>query len=602
MKNWKESTGVGVSIIVIDSGIDLKHQSISNYSFRGYSVGVSENRDYTICPGFKDEIGHGTAIVSIIKKLSPYSDITIIKAFDNDLNIEYEKLFFILDYIKNNMKCDILHLSLGINMCDNLNQFRTVCEDIKNQGTIIVSAYDNLGSISYPAAFSSVIGVDGSEDCKSEFDYEYVCDSKINIRGKAGSQRLAWLDGKYIINAGNSYAAAYITAIISKIIESNNKDNLNKILKQYARKIHDNKSLLSDNLSFHPNEIKSAVIFPFNKELHTLLLNQDLLSFSIHSIYNVKYSGQINQFASKLLQTPLDNDFLIKNYQQINWEEDFDTVILGHVDVLDSKLNIDLKEHFLEKCRKYKKNIYSFDKIISNYESIYFPEITEKNIIKNTFGKLQLINKPIIGIFGTSSFQGKFTLQLSLRRLFINNGYTVGQLGTEPQSLLFSFNEVYPMGYNSAVKVNGYNAINLLNQMMGKIEMSDPDVIIVGSQSGTIPYINNNLKFFTIPQIEFLLGTQPDRIVLCINIDEEIDYLKRTIQVIEGLSHGTVCCIAVFPFQKNYSFWNRMTTKKNTHDECKEYSSYIERMTNVPTYIQQYEDDLIYSEIIQHLT
>lgn len=68
---------------------------------------------------------------------------------------------------------------------------------------------------------------------------------------------------------------------------------------------------------------------------------------------------------------------------------------------------------------------------------VYFPKIANQIFPRNQFGKLYLVNKPVICVAGTSSSQGKFSLQLSLREKFISAGYRIGQLGTEPTSLLF---------------------------------------------------------------------------------------------------------------------------------------------------------------------
>ena len=43
----------------------------------------------------------------------------------------------------------------------------------------------------------------------------------------------------------------------------------------------------------------------------------------------------------------------------------------------------------------------------------------------------------MLAIVGTSPSQGKYNLQLALRRRFLNDGYEIGQIGTEPTAQLF---------------------------------------------------------------------------------------------------------------------------------------------------------------------
>lgn len=110
---------------------------------------------------------------------------------------------------------------------------------------------------------------------------------------------------------------------------------------------------------------------------------------------------------------------------------------------------------------KKEKNVYCFDntKTISTrinelqYHNIYFPKINGTNI-KKRFGKLYKTDKPILTIIGTNSRQGKFTLQLYIRKRLIELGYSVGQLGTEPSAPLFGFDEVFHCGYNGQIDLD----------------------------------------------------------------------------------------------------------------------------------------------------
>ncbi len=178
---------------------------------------------------------------------------------------------------------------------------------------------------------------------------------------------------------------------------------------------------------------------------------------------------------------------------------------------------------------------------------IFYPSVDDTNLPPNYFGKLFRISKPVLGIFGTSSKQGKFTLQMKLRKLFQNDGYKVGQIGTEPSALLYGMDFVYPMGYNSSVKLKEYDAVRYLNSCINQLCIDEKDIIIVGSQSGTVNYDVGNIEQFNIAQYIFLMGTQPEAVGLCINPYDEIEYINRTISFIES----GVCCVVlgvvVFP-------------------------------------------------------
>ena len=54
-------------------------------------------------------------------------------------------------------------------------------------------------------------------------------------------------------------------------------------------------------------------------------------------------------------------DFIIRDVEKVNWQEDFDTVILGYTDRIENLIKFDYKEYILKMCIKHKKNIYMFD-------------------------------------------------------------------------------------------------------------------------------------------------------------------------------------------------------------------------------------------------
>ena len=164
----------------------------------------------------------------------------------------------------------------------------------------------------------------------------------------------------------------------------------------------------------------------------------------------------------------------------------------------------------------------------------------------NRFGMLYEVSKPVLGVFGTSSKQGKFTLQLELRIRLQQLGYKVGQIGTEPQSLLFGFDSVFPIGYNSTVHMSPESMILYLNNIINEL-CEKSDIIIVGAQSGTVPYNSLNISRIPIKQISYLYATQPDAVVLCVNPYDPYDYVKRTIGFIESGANCKVLGLVVFP-------------------------------------------------------
>lgn len=136
----------------------------------------------------------------------------------------------------------------------------------------------------------------------------------------------------------------------------------------------------------------------------------------------------------------------------------------------------------------------------------------------------------------------------------MQKGYSVGQLGIEPTSKLFRFDEVFPIGYNSVVSTSGADSISILNNLIYNIEEKQPDIIISGSQSNIIPRQIRNLKDIPYNGYEYLLGINPDCAIVCVNYEDDIDFIKRTIDYVQGLTQTVVLSIVLFPLKKNLTW------------------------------------------------
>ena len=150
-------------------------------------------------------------------------------------------------------------------------------------------------------------------------------------------------------------------------------------------------------------------------------------------------------------------------------------------------------------------------------------------------------------IFGTSSKQGKFTLQLYLRYLFQQKDYTVAQLGSEPTAGLFGMDACYHFGYGAGIKPSYETAVAYLNEQMKQLEQLGRDLILVGCQSNSIPYEMGNIKDLTFPQLSFLWGTMPDIILLCINPYDDVSYILQTKNFLESAAESKVIAAVFFP-------------------------------------------------------
>lgn len=592
-----------IKIALIDSGIS---KSIADNNkdriYNKYRLPtINSDEDY---------IGHGTAISHVLLTNIPQSIVYSIKVFDEGVQTNETDLIDALNFIDENLNVDIVHISNGINLSIHLDKIESICNKLYSKGTYIVSAFDNQGVLSYPAALTNVIGVYWDRYRTNVNDFIYVNNSPVNILGYAGNHFLPWINNEKKAVSGSSFTAAYITSLIAKYLndEVSNQIGIWDYLKKKSSEVInyvDNSKESNELMLKKTNSIKKAILFPVSKEIHALLGNTDLLDFEIVDIFDHPFSQKVGRSVSEFIHGPNTLKQKIKSISQINWEDDFDTVILGHMNKLDKMFNRDYIDFFIEKSKENKKNLYCFDNIAQRKgvnsslteNFILSPYPNKYNININTFGNLHKIPVPILGVVGTSSQQGKFNMQISLRREFLNMGYEVGQMGTEPTSYLFGMEISFPNGYDSYLNLNLDEQIFYMNKLLS--DLREKEIILIGTQSQTIPYSFGNLGFYPIDQMSVLLASEPDAIVLCVNPQDEFEYILRTIEYLKNYMQTSVIALCLFPFKREVE-WNINVQNLKRLDSyaLSRTKKHMHQYFNIPVYINGEENNELAKECI----
>ena len=546
-------------IVVIDSVLNEGHRAISGkltvseriHVFRGANSEIIIDDD--IC----DNVGHGTSVVHALSRYIEYSELAeliIIKVFDDECDVDEDLLLFTLNLIDSTIPCDLINLSAGITTCSNFQSFNQVCESISSRGTCIVAAYSNDGAITYPAAFDCVIGVDTSLSCFTPNQYQYVKNSIINIRGMGYSQRLATRDDCFADQRGSSFIVPHVVGQIA-LGQISCEGSAHSILMSHADTIIPSPYTVSNN---RPLEIHSAVILPVSKEINALIEHADYLPFKISQVADFRHRNFVGRKLGDFVyrNAPVDYDLAnikVCSIDSIDWGGSFDTVIVGHCNMTAKAIKRqNIKQEIIDLCSIYKKQMFVFDAIDCYYPdsfsgSIRIPHVGKNHVPVNRFGKLHCFGAPILGIVGTGSKQGKFTLQLNLRHKLKALGYNVANLGTEPSSELFGFEGSYPIGMNSTVQLSGIDAIQYIDEIIAHMDKKNPDIVIVGSQSQSIPRGFESTGYIPVAQHEFILGTRADAYILCVNYNDDISYVARNISYLTSIYDAKVIAIVASP-------------------------------------------------------
>lgn len=566
-------------VFLMDTGVNI-NQLKNDRRINTYIIKNGEVVEDNCC---KDVLGHGTAIANTLLKNNDI-ELNVIKIFDDDYTCKAEKLIIGLNFISKIKNVYLIHMSLGTRRYN--CELENICKKLYKKGVVLVAACDNGMVMSYPAAFDFVISVAPSYRCISTEQFVYVKNSPINLKAKAGGQQILSVQGENkLIQTGASFAAAHVS---SKILSWNEALGQHEILQKFEKDAVYKYDFEEEPYSQKLFHIENAVIFPFNKENHSLIRFDDLLDFKIRGIYDIKYSGQVG----KKVKSFSGKEYEINDIKHCNWDN-FDTFILGHVDELSIICNENLKSEIIELCEKHHKKLYMYDDfnltefdfhIDRNGANIFYPKNSIRSI-SNKFGWYYQHTTPIIAVLGTSKKQGKFTLQLQLRKIFLNKGINIGQLGTEPSSLLFGMDEMFTLGYFSNNKESIDAITETLNQKIHNIDLLNKEIIITGSQSSFLPYNSYNNNIVNFMQFAFLYAVVPDGIILAVNINDDFDYIKRTINTVWNMTKSRVFALAIYPFDVTYERVIDSQKKKLSQSQLSLLVEQFEKYFKIPTIV-----------------
>jgi len=518
-------------IVIVDSGISpsstVGYRVVESYK----AVENGKSGWDLIKIACEDFVGHGTAVANIMYDVNPNIDIINIQICQNDLIVDEAGLIYVLNFINQNLDIDLVNISAGITYLTEFKMLDEICQTLISKGVYIVSAFDNDGAISFPAAVDSVIGVDVEKDYENKNDVILVENGIVNFLVADRYYRTEWLNKKTIIK-GTSFACAYITGLISLVIKNDFFSPEKISNKKYSFPI-------KQEISKPEFKIKKAIMFPCNKEVHSLLRFRGELGFEIIGVYDERLSGKVGQemFGIK-----------IESYDCINWEdESFDTIIFSCSSELSKLTKKNYKNEILDNAKVFKKNIYSFENLGESSGTIFYPCLKPEFAARGNNLKLYKPIIPVVGIFGTSSKQGKYTLLKKIIKELSSYGYDVGEIATEPSGYLFDSDFVFHFGYGSEIKLQPWEFISILNEMSWKVQLNARDILVTSCQSGISHYNNSNINEFGILQHLFFLGTLPDVMILCVNPHDDFDYIQKSINFLNSIDEGKVIALSVFP-------------------------------------------------------
>ena len=217
----RNSTGKGVEVAVIDSGVDASHPDLQGKVSRACVVKETKAGEIkcTEIPGKEatDSFGHGTAVAGIITELAPDARVVSVKVLDEYNSCTGDVLIEGIKWaLDQNIK--LINMSLATSKERFVSMIFKLCEQAYIQTNIIVASKRNLGDIGCPAMFSSVISVD-REDFIDKYMLRFKPFSIVQYEARGTQVKVPAPDGGYAERTGTSFATPHVAGFVALMLE-----------------------------------------------------------------------------------------------------------------------------------------------------------------------------------------------------------------------------------------------------------------------------------------------------------------------------------------------------------------------------------------------
>ena len=209
---WGGSTGKGIRVCVVDSGVDGGHPLVT--PLEG-AVAVSRDAAGAIRIAESDEgdlCGHGTACASIIRALAPECSLFSVRVlgagFTGSGALFAAGVRWALD-----QGFEVVNMSLSTTKREFGEMLHGLADEAYFQRTILVASAHNLPiEDSYPWRFSSLVSV-GSHPEQDPSMFFYNPTPPVEFFARGVDVEVAWAYGGTIRATGNSFAAPHISGL-----------------------------------------------------------------------------------------------------------------------------------------------------------------------------------------------------------------------------------------------------------------------------------------------------------------------------------------------------------------------------------------------------
>lgn len=215
---WGGSTGEGVRVCVIDSGVDPGHPLVGGHvELRTMRPAETQGAGPVAVPDDTGDVaGHGTACAGIIRSLAPDCELTSMRILGRSLRGDGTTLVGALEWAIR-QRFELVNVSLSTPRHAHKERLHDMADEAFRNGVTLVSSAHNRPVTSYPWYFASVISV-GSHGSRDPWYLEANPDPPVDFFSVGVNVRVAWPGGGTRNVSGNSFATPHVTGLCALML------------------------------------------------------------------------------------------------------------------------------------------------------------------------------------------------------------------------------------------------------------------------------------------------------------------------------------------------------------------------------------------------
>jgi subtilisin family serine protease len=219
--SFRERTGAGVTVAVLDSGVHAEHPHVCGVQ-GGISLALDDySRDLL------DRIGHGTAVAAAIREKSPAASLLVVKIFHLKLATNADVLARAIRWAADS-EAKIINLSLGTTNAAHTERLAEATLHALSRGAVVVSAREANGVPCFPGALPNVVGVI-ADDTIDRNEIETRLDGEtLIVRASPFPRPIPNVPRERNLS-GVSFAVANVSGILARAIENAHGNSVDAI-------------------------------------------------------------------------------------------------------------------------------------------------------------------------------------------------------------------------------------------------------------------------------------------------------------------------------------------------------------------------------------